>query len=285
MEARAVSVRRLLDGRYSSPSGFHLNVERQRARLSTLLAGPRPAIHRPGLVLSERGYGDGAQQAKGGDSDQMTPVKARVRVLVVEDHPLFRKAVVDAIKTRADLEFVGESENGRDALEAIRATLPDVAVVDVQMPGIDGFGVLNAVTRDALPTRILLLTASVDSAAAFSAVGAGAAGCLLKNASGDTICDAIAAVARGETVLAAEVQSGIAGEIRMRSTADRPLLSPREHEILVLTAAGLSAPAVATRLVLSPATVRTHLQHLYDKLGVSDRAAAVAEAMRRGLLE
>ena len=206
-------------------------------------------------------------------------------MLVVEDHPLFRKAVVDAVKSRPDLQFVGESADGRDGLDAIRAELPDVAVVDVQMPGIDGFGVLNAVVRDALPTRILLLTANVDAAAAFKAVGAGATGCLLKNASGDAICDAIAAVARGETVLASEVQAGIASEIRMRSTADRPVLSPRENEILVLTAAGLSAPEVASKLVLSPATVRTHLQHLYEKLGVSDRAAAVAEAMRRGLLE
>ena len=206
-------------------------------------------------------------------------------MLVVEDHPLFRKAVVDAVKSRPDLQFVGESADGRDGLDAIRAELPDVAVVDVQMPGIDGFGVLNAVVRDALPTRILLLTANVDAAAAFKAVGAGATGCLLKNASGDAICDAIAAVARGETVLASEVQAGIASEIRMRSTADRPVLSPRENEILVLTAAGLSAPEVASKLVLSPATVRTHLQHLYEKLGVSDRAAAVAEALRRGLLE
>jgi two-component system nitrate/nitrite response regulator NarL len=215
----------------------------------------------------------------------MRPVKKRVRVLVVEDHPLFRKAVVDAIKSRSDLEFVGESEDGRDGLAAIRNELPDIAVVDVQMPGLDGFGLLNAVTRDALPTRILLLTAAVDAAAAFKAVGAGAAGCLLKNASGDVVCDAIVAVARGETVLAAEVQAAIASEIRMRSTVDRPVLSPREHEILVLTAAGLSAPEVAGQLILSPATVRTHLQHLYEKLGVSDRAAAVAEAMRRGLLE
>ena len=206
-------------------------------------------------------------------------------MLVVEDHPLFRKAVVDAVKARPELELVGESADGREGLAAIRGALPDVAVVDVQMPGIDGFGVLNAVTRDALATRVLLLTASVEPSAAFKALGAGAAGCLLKSADGDVICDAILAVARGETVLAPEVQAGIASEIRMRSTVDRPVLSPREHEILVLTAAGLSAPEVAAQLILSPATVRTHLQHLYEKLGVSDRAAAVAEAMRRGLLE
>lgn len=215
----------------------------------------------------------------------MSQAKTRVRVLVVEDHPLYRKAVIDAVKGRSDFEFVGEAGNGRDALIEIRDKLPDVAVVDVQMPELDGFGVLNAVTREGLPSRILMLTAHVESAAAFKAVGAGAAGCLLKDASADELCDAIAAVARGETVLGVEIQAGLAREIRLRSTRDRPVLSPREHEILVLTADGLSAPQVAERLVLSPATIRTHLQHLYDKLGVSDRAAAVAEAMRRGLVE
>jgi two-component system nitrate/nitrite response regulator NarL len=208
-----------------------------------------------------------------------------VRVVVIEDHPLYRKAVVDAVKSRPNLEFVGQAADGRDGLEEIRVTRPDVAVVDVQMPGLDGFDVLNVVARDALNVRVLLLTANADSAAAFKAVGAGAAGMLLKSANVDELCDAIAAVARGQTVLAPEVQACLAGEIRMRSTELRPLLSPREHEILVLTAAGRSAPEVAAELVLSAATIRTHLQHLYDKLGVGDRAAAVAVAMRRGLLE
>lgn len=215
----------------------------------------------------------------------MSPSRARVRVLVADDHPLYRRAVIDAIRSRPDLEVAGEAGDGTQALALIRELTPDVAVVDVQMPGLDGFAVLNAVVRDGLGTRILLLTANVDSAAAFRAIGAGAAGCLLKDADADAVCDAVAAVARGETVLAADVQASLAREIRLRATEDRPVLSPREREILVLTADGLSAPEIAARLILSPATVRTHLQHLYEKLGVSDRAAAVAEAMRRGLVE
>jgi two-component system nitrate/nitrite response regulator NarL len=206
-------------------------------------------------------------------------------VLVADDHPLYRKAVVDAVKRRAEFELVADVGNGRTALEQIRERRPDVALLDVRMPGLDGLAVLNAITREELPTRVLLLTAELDSATAFKAIGAGAAGCLLKDASADAVCDAIAAVARGETVLAADVQAGIAREIRARSVQERPVLSPREHEILVLTADGLSAPEIAERLVLSPATVRTHLQHLYEKLEVSDRAAAVAEAMRRGIIE
>ena len=150
---------------------------------------------------------------------------------------------------------------------------------------IDGFGVLNAVVRDELPTRVLLLTASVDPAGVYTAIGAGAAGCLYKDTDADGLCEAIIAVGRGETVLAAGAQGAVAQQIRIRSVQDRPLLTSREGEILILVADGLSTPAIADHLTLSAATVRTHLQHLYDKLGVSDRAAAVAEAMRRGLLE
>ena len=203
---------------------------------------------------------------------------------MADDHPLYRKAVSDAVKSRPDLEFVGAAGDGTQALALIRELRPDVAVVDVQMPGLDGFGVLDAVMRDGLDTRVLLLTASVDSAAASKAIGDGAAGCLLKDADADAVCDAVAAAVRGETVLAGGVHAGLAREIRMRAAEQRPVLSPREHEILVLIAEGLSAPDIAARLILSPATVRTHLQHLYEKLGVSDRAAAVAEGMRRGLV-
>jgi len=210
---------------------------------------------------------------------------ARLRVLVADDHPLVRKAVADAIRSRAELELAGEAANGREALEAIRAEPPDIAVIDINMPLLDGLAVLNAVVRDAVPTRVLLLTAAVDAAGVYAALGAGAAGYLSKDADADELCDAIVAVGRGETVIAPGVQGAVAQEIRERSVQDRPVLTAREREILVLVADGLSAPAIAEQLVLSPATVRTHLQHIYEKLGVSDRAAAVAEAMRRGLLE
>ena len=134
-------------------------------------------------------------------------------------------------------------------------------------------------------TRVVLLSAFVDSALAYRALGVGAAGYLSKDSTGERICDAIAAVSRGETVLDPEVQAGVAHEIRLRVEDERPALTSREREILRLTADGCSAPQIAERLYLSPNTVRTHLQHLYDKLGVSDRAAAVAEAMRQRLLE
>jgi two-component system nitrate/nitrite response regulator NarL len=211
--------------------------------------------------------------------------RSRLTVFVADDHPMFRKAVVDAIKARSELAFTGEAADGRAALEWIRQAPPDVVVLDIRMPKLDGLAVLNAVVRERLPTRVLLLTAHAPPADLYAAVGAGAAGCVFKDTEADRLCDAIVAVGRGETVLAGGVQDAVAREIRMRSVQDVPVLTPREQEILVLIADGLSAPAIAQRLVLSPATVRTHLQHLYDKLAVSDRAAAVAEAMRRGMLE
>jgi two-component system nitrate/nitrite response regulator NarL len=210
---------------------------------------------------------------------------ARVRVVVADDHPLFREAVVRAVKERPDFELLAAAADGRQALETIRELRPDVAVLDVKMPGLDGLRVLNAVQRDELPTRVILLSAFLDGAMAFEAIAAGAAAFLSKDADRRRITETVAAVSRGETVLDPEVQAGLAHEIRLRGAKDRPGLSAREREILGHIAEGRSAPEIAKRLFLSPATVKSHMGALYEKLGVSDRAAAVAEAMRRGLLE
>jgi two-component system, NarL family, nitrate/nitrite response regulator NarL len=163
---------------------------------------------------------------------------------------------------------------------------PDVAVVDAGLPGLDGIGVVSAAVSDDLPTRVLLLSECGDSALVYRALAEGAAGILPADSPAKAVCDAVLAVARGETVLTPEAQSGIAHEIRTR-TPPRGLLtlSVRENEVLALIADGLSAPDIGRRLHLSPATVKGHLSSLYEKLGVKERAAAVAEAMRRGLLE
>ncbi len=204
---------------------------------------------------------------------------------MADDHPVYRDGIVRAVKERPDLELVGEAGTGREALEAIRELEPDVAVLDMKMPDLDGRQVLNAIERDGLATRVVFVSAYLDSEIVYAAIGSGAKAYLSKESTRQEICDAVAAVARGDTVFSQEVQRGLAHEIQRRSTDERPLLTPREREILKLTADGLSAPDIGKRLYLSPATVKTHLQHLYEKLGVSDRAAAVAEAMRRGLLE
>ncbi len=208
-----------------------------------------------------------------------------VRVLVADDHPVYRSGLVRMIAGRHDFEVVGEADDGGAALDGIVALEPDVAVLDVDMPERDGLDVLHEVVRRDLPTRVILLSGHAESEPMHRAIAAGAAGYLIKTADRDTICDAIAAVVRGETALAAEVQEALAEEMRLRSGSSAPLLSVREQEVLRLTAEGCSAKEIAERLDISATTVRTYLSHAYDKLGVSDRAAAVAEAMRRGLLD
>jgi len=163
--------------------------------------------------------------------------------------------------------------------------VPDVAILDRTLAGLSGEQVLNAVARDGLHTRVVMIAARADPGEVYAALADGAAGYLTKDADARELCDAITAVARGGTVLAPELQAGVAGEIRLRAPHERPVMSERERETLTLIADGLSAPQIGRTLHLSTATVKTHLQHIYEKLGVSERAAAVAEAMRRGLLE
>ena len=204
---------------------------------------------------------------------------------MADDHPIYREGLVRSVKERPEFELVAEATDGRAALEAIRELQPDVAVLDLRMPDLGGVEVLNAIGRDELSTRVVLLSASVESEVVYRAVAMGVGAYLSKEADRTAILDTVAAVARGETVLSPEIQSGLASQIQLRESSQRPVLTTREHEILLLTAEGLSAPDVAKELHLSTATVKTHLGSLYSKLGVSDRAAAVAVAMRTGLLE
>jgi two-component system nitrate/nitrite response regulator NarL len=153
------------------------------------------------------------------------------------------------------------------------------------MPELDGMAVVRALVRDEVPTRVVFLSAYIDSGIAYRALAEGAAGFLSKDASGAAVCEAITAAHRGEVVMSPEVQSGIAQEIRMRATPEGITLSAREREVLAMIAQGCSAPDIAKQLYLSPATIKGYMHTLYEKLGVSDRAAAVAEAMRRGLID
>jgi two-component system nitrate/nitrite response regulator NarL len=210
----------------------------------------------------------------------------RTSVLIADDHPLFRGAIARVIADDAELELVAEAADGRAALEMIRKLKPDVAVIDVRMPKLDGSDVLASLRSEGLPTNVVFLSAFLDSKTVYEAVAAGANAYLSKEAETDEIVAAIRAAARGETILGPEVQTGLAEQIRLREENEaRPRLSEREQEVLTLIAQGLSAPEIGERIHLSTATVKTHLQHLYEKLGVSERAAAVAEGMRRGLVE
>jgi two-component system nitrate/nitrite response regulator NarL len=205
--------------------------------------------------------------------------------VIADDHPLYRTGLVDTVKRRPDLELVGQAEDGARALDAIRELEPDVCVLDVKMPGLGGVDVLKTIERDGLQVRVVFLSAYFDSDVVYGALGSGASGYLSKDSTGDEICDAVVSAAQDRITLGADVQAAVAREIRRRSGDVERLLTPRENEILRLTADGMSAPDIGRKLHLGATTVKTHLQRVYEKLGVSDRAAAVAEAMRRGILQ
>ncbi len=215
----------------------------------------------------------------------MVGLNRRVRVVVVDDHPFFRDGLSRGLTNSGLIEVVGEAEDGRAGLQTIEAERPDVAVVDYQMPDMDGLQLLAAVVRDGLPTRTLMLSAVLDSGIVYAALEAGAAGYLSKEARRQDIVDAVLAVSRGRTVLPPELAAGLATQIRMRAESTRPVLSPREMEVLRGFAEGKSIPELGREMFLGASTVKTHTQRLYQKLGVSDRAAAVAEGMRQGLLD
>lgn len=209
----------------------------------------------------------------------------KVRVVVSDDHPIYREGIVRALRQSSRIEVVAELADGRATLAAIREHRPHVAVLDYRMPDLDGLAVAHAVTRDALPTRILILSASDDSATVYAALAQGVSGFLTKESDRQQIVAAVIKCAQGGSVLPENLASGIASEIRQRTQGDATLLTEREMQVIKLISDGKSVPQIASELYLAPTTIKTHVQRLYEKLGVSDRGSAVAEAMRRKLVE
>jgi two-component system nitrate/nitrite response regulator NarL len=205
--------------------------------------------------------------------------------VAADPQPLFRDALARAIAQQPRLELVAEVADGRAALVTASRLSADVLVIDEALLRSDGLSIVEALPDVDQPARVVLLAEEIDPTTAYTAIQAGAAGYLSKDLDGPAIGEAMVRVAQGETVLDAQVHTGLAQEIRLRAREDRPILSAREQEVLRLIASGLTAPEIARRLHLSTATVKTHTLHLYGKLGVAERAAAVAEAMRLGLLE
>jgi two-component system nitrate/nitrite response regulator NarL len=206
-------------------------------------------------------------------------------VLIADDHPLFRDGLARRIHEHPELELAGEAGNGQEALALVSELAPDVAVLDLKMPRLDGIKVCARVSQEMPATKPMVLTAHVKSDLVFKAIAAGARAFLSKYISRDDLLAAVIAVGKGGVVIPRTLHGGLADEIRARGEAPLPALSLREFEVLRWIAAGASAPEIGRKLHLSAGTVRTHMQHLYEKLGVSDRAAAVAVAMRQGILE
>lgn len=200
-----------------------------------------------------------------------------IRVLLVDDHPIVRDGLRGAFTGVSDLLIVGEAASGLQALALVARHRPDVVLVDLRMPELDGVGAIRRLAVEHPSVRVVVLTTSDAAADVLPAIEAGALGYLLKDAPVPDLLAAVRAAARGEPVLAPRAAAALLG--RLRSP-----LSQRELEVLRLVAGGATNRAAAGRLFVSEATVKTHLSQAYAKLGVTDRAAAVAEAYRRGLL-
>jgi DNA-binding NarL/FixJ family response regulator len=204
-----------------------------------------------------------------------------IRLLIADDHPVVRDGLRAMLATQPDMELVGEVATGTEAVTQARAMRPDVVLMDLQMPGLDGPGAIATLREQAPEVRVLVLTTYGTDADITRAVDAGATGYLLKDAPREQLFGAIRAAARGESVLSPSVATRVLG--RMRAPAEEAL-SPRELEILQAVARGLSNKDIGRQLYVSEATVKTHLLRVFSKLGVDDRTAAVTVALERGII-
>jgi len=211
-----------------------------------------------------------------------------IDVLVCDREPLFLDGLARVIRQDRELRLVAELGDGGAALAAIRSLRPHAALLasegetgETGEPGETGASrLLAALAREALPTRVILF-----GAMPYEALRGGAAGVLSRAVEPDVVRRAVHRVARGEVVLCAAAQTRLADELQLRRARDEPVVSAREREVLARVAAGMSAPRIAAELQLSPATIRTHLRHLFEKFDAGERAQLVHQAMRRGVLD
>ncbi|MFC7549284.1 response regulator [Plantactinospora sp. GCM10030261] len=204
-----------------------------------------------------------------------------IRILLVDDHPVVRDGLRGMIDAECDLTVVGEAASGAEAVALAAEVRPDIVLMDLRMPGLDGVGATERILAGSAGTRVVVLTTYESDADIVRAVSAGASGYLLKDAPKADLAAAIRAAARGETVLAPVVASKLVQQVR---TPVGPRLSAREIEVLRLVSQGMTNAEIGRALFISEATVKTHMYRVFSKLDVADRTAAVTTAMARGLL-
>jgi DNA-binding NarL/FixJ family response regulator len=212
----------------------------------------------------------------------MTPI----RVLIADDHPVFRFGLRMVLLAERDLELAGEAENGHEAVELAQELRPDVALLDLNMPELDGIGATSQIVRVSPRTGILILTMLEDQASVLAAMRAGARGYIVKGSGSAEIARAIRGVAAGEAVLGPSVAGMVLSALQPPApSSDRPFpdLTRREYEVLQLLAQGQSNNAIADRLFVSEKTIRNHLSIIFDKLDVASRAEAIVLAHRNGI--
>jgi DNA-binding NarL/FixJ family response regulator len=204
-----------------------------------------------------------------------------IRILITDDHPVVREGLAGMLGGQPDFEVVGMAGDGETAVSLHRALSPDVALMDLQMPGLDGVGAIEAIKAEQPEAHFLVLTTYDSDADILRAIEAGATGYLLKDTPREELFRAIRAAARGESVLTPAVATRLM--TRMRAPAEENL-STREIDVLQLVAKGASNKEIGKALHISTATVKTHLIHIYNKLGVEGRTAAVTTALEKGII-
>ncbi|WP_284748483.1 response regulator [Amycolatopsis sp. RTGN1] len=209
-----------------------------------------------------------------------------LRVLVVDDHPLFRFGVCTLLAAEPGIEIVGEAASGGAAIDAAGALLPDVVVMDLHLPDLSGIQATRHIAAVSPDTGVLMLTMADESESVFAAMRAGARGYLLKDAQPDEIIRAVQAVARREAIFGPDIANRVLGFFNQPPPTSEPVfpeLTAREREVLSLIAAGHSNGVIANTLCLSPKTVRNHISNVFAKLHVADRAEAIVRARDAGL--
>jgi NarL family two-component system response regulator LiaR len=209
-----------------------------------------------------------------------------IRVLIADDHSMVRAGLATFIKVKPDLDLVGEARNGMDALRLCEQTQPDVVLMDLVMPKMDGVAAIRAIRERRPQVQIIALTSFKDKDMVQDALRAGAISYLLKDVSVDELAEAIRAAYAGRPTLAPEAAQALIEVARAADGGPEPGhdLTPREREVLALMVEGLNNPQIGERLVISVTTVRSHVSSIFSKLGVSNRAEAVALALRNKLV-
>ena len=213
-----------------------------------------------------------------------------VRVLVVDDHALFRRGLVSLLSGQRDFQVVGEAANGREALSQARDSMPDIVLMDIAMPDVDGLEATRRIKQDIPYVRIVILTVSDDDQSLFEAIKAGAQGYLLKKIEPQALLNTLRQVARGEACISRSMATKLIGEFARQARGATPApvasfgLSQREKEVLDLVARGKSNKEIAVTLAIAENTVKNHLRNILEKLHLENRVQAATFALREGLL-
>jgi len=208
-----------------------------------------------------------------------------IRVLIVDDHQLFRRGVSSLLAGREDIEVVGEANNGAEAVERARELMPDVVLMDIKMPGLDGLAATKQLKAEMPYVRIMMLTVSETDEDLFEAIKAGASGYLLKNVDPDHLVASVLQVQRGEVPIAPTMAAKILRELTTPSEAPIQSLTSRERQVLELLASGMANKEIAFTLKISENTVKNHLRNILEKLHLQNRVQAALYAVRMGLAD